>query len=105
MLHEIQTHRQSMTRIGRADEGAPGDWPQPELLHDATNALLVDSDATTLQLTRDTTIAIAWKFLVNTLDLLAQLLVLIITTLSMLLVGFVVKRAGGKAGYLAGFRN
>ncbi len=48
---------------------------------------------------------LAWKFLVNTLDLLAQLLVLIITTLSMLLVRFVVKRAGGKACYLAGFRN
>ena len=94
-----------MTRIGRAYECAPGDWPQPELLHDATNALLVDSDAATLQLPRDTTIAIAWKVLVDAFDLLPQLLVLIVATLSMQLVGFVVERAGGKACYFAGFRN
>jgi hypothetical protein len=39
------------------------------------------------------------------LDLLPQLLVLVITTLSMPLIGLVIKRAGGKAGYLAGLRN
>ena len=41
----------------------------------------------------------------NALDLLAQFLVIVVTTFSVLFVGFVVKRAGGKARYLAGFRN
>jgi len=91
--------------IGRTHKRAPGDWLQPELLHHTPNAFAIDSDAATVQFDGDTTIAIARKFLVNRLDLLAQLLVLIITALSMLLVGFVVKRAGGEACYLAGFRN
>jgi hypothetical protein len=42
---------------------------------------------------------------VNPLDLLPQLLVLVIKMFAMLVVGLVVKRAGGKASYLAGFRN
>jgi hypothetical protein len=61
--------------------------------------------ATALQFTLNTPIAIAGKLLVNTFDLLTQRFVLVIATLSMLLVGLVVKRAGGEAGYLAGFRN
>jgi len=81
ILQEIRIDGQTVTRIGRVHKRAPGDWPQPELLHDATNALLVDSDATTLQLTRDTTISIAWKFLMNALDLSSQLLVFIVTML------------------------
>ena len=103
-LEMITRPWQSMTRIVGAYECAPGDRPQPELLHDATNALLVDLDAATLQLTRDTTIAVAWKVLVDAFDLLPQL-VLLVATLSMQLVGFVVERAGGKACYFAGFSN
>jgi hypothetical protein len=61
--------------------------------------------ATAFQLTFYPPISVARKFLVNAFDLLTQLLVLVFTTLSMLLVRFVVKRAGGKASYLAGFRN
>ena len=37
--------------------------------------------------------------------LLSQLLVLVIATLALAPIGFVVKRAGGKTSYLAGFRN
>src|SRR5262245_35284116 len=94
-----------MAGIGREDKRVPGDWPQPELLHDPANTFAIDGDAAAVQLDSHATIAITWEFLVNTLDLVSQLLVLIATTLPMVGVGFVVKRAGGKASYLAGFRN
>jgi hypothetical protein len=42
---------------------------------------------------------------VNTFDLLSQLLVLVIAPLAVAPIRFVVKRAGSKTGYLAGFRN
>jgi hypothetical protein len=61
--------------------------------------------ATAFQLTGDPPISVARKFLVNAFDLLTQLLILVVTTLSMLFVGFVVKRAAGQARYLTGFRN
>jgi hypothetical protein len=51
--------------------------------------------ATAFQLTGDPPISVARKFLVNAFDLLTQLLILVVTTLSMLFVGFVVKRAAG----------
>jgi hypothetical protein len=51
--------------------------------------------ATAFQLTLYPPISIARKFLVNAVDELTQLLVLIVTTLSILFVGFVVERAGG----------
>lgn len=61
--------------------------------------------AATFQFMRDTTIAITWKVLVNAFNLLSQVLILSVLILAMLFVGFVVKRAGRQAGYLAGFRN
>jgi len=51
--------------------------------------------ATAFQLTGYSPISVARKFLVNAFDLLTQLFILVITTLSMLFVGFVVKRAAG----------
>jgi len=50
---------------------------------------------TAFQLTRYSPISVARKFPVNAFDLLTQFLVLVGTTLAMLFVGFVVKRAGG----------
>ena len=51
--------------------------------------------ATAFQLTFYPPISVARKLLVNAFDELTQLLVLVVTTLSMLFVGLVVKRAGG----------
>jgi heme/copper-type cytochrome/quinol oxidase subunit 1 len=62
-------------------------------------------NATALQFTFYPPISVARKSLVNAFDLLAQSLVIVFTTFSMLFVGFVVKRAGREARYLAGFRN
>jgi hypothetical protein len=42
---------------------------------------------------------------VNAFDMLSQFVILVVLTFSMLLIRFVVKGAGGKACYLAGFRN
>jgi len=52
-------------------------------------------NAATFQLTFYPSISVARKFLVNAFDLLTQLLVLVVTTISVLFVGFVIKRAGG----------
>jgi len=51
--------------------------------------------ATAFQLTFYAPISVARKFLVNAFDELTQFRVLVVTTLPMLFVGFVVKRAGG----------
>jgi len=51
-------------------------------------------NATAFQFTLYPPIAVARKSLVNAFDLLAQLLVNVVATFSILLVGFVVERAG-----------
>jgi hypothetical protein len=51
--------------------------------------------ATAFQFSFYPPIPIAWKFFMNAFDELTQFLVLVVTTLPMLFVGFVVKRAGG----------
>src|SRR5262245_56691570 len=95
VLGEIGIDRQSVAGIGRPHKRAPRDWPQPELFHHATYAFLIHFLATAFQLRRYPPITVARKFFVNAFDLLTQLLVLIVTTLLMLFVGFVVERAGG----------
>jgi hypothetical protein len=52
-------------------------------------------NAAAFQLTRYTPISVAREVSVYALDLLPQLLVLVVTTLSVLFVRFVIKRAGG----------
>ena len=95
VFDEIGINRQSVAGIGRPHKGAPRDGLQPELLHDATYRFLVHFMATAFQLTFYPPISVARKFLVNAFDELTQLLVLVVTTLSMLFVGLVVKPAGG----------
>jgi len=51
--------------------------------------------ATAFQLTGDPAISVARKLLVNAFDVLTELLVLAVTTLSMLFVRLVIKRAAG----------
>jgi hypothetical protein len=51
--------------------------------------------ATALQFSFYPPVSVARKFFVNAFDELTQFLVLIVTTLPMLFVGFVVKRAAG----------
>jgi hypothetical protein len=95
VLDEIGIDRQSVAGIGRTHKRAPRDGLQPELLHHATYAFLVHFMATAFQFSFHPPIPIARKFRLNAFDLLTQLLVLVVTTLPMLFVGFVVKRAGG----------
>jgi hypothetical protein len=87
------------------DEGLPGNRPQTELLHHASNAFLTDSLTTTLQFLGKASASVAGQFLVDAFDLLPQLLVVGFTLAPAPLVGFVVIAAGGKPCYLAGFRN
>lgn len=105
VLDEIGIDRQSMAGIGGTHKRAPRDRLQSELLHHATHSLLIHFETTAFQLALYPPVAVARKFLVNTFDLLSQLIVFVVTTIPVLFVGFVVKRAGGQARYLAGFRN
>jgi hypothetical protein len=52
-------------------------------------------NSSAFQLTRYTPISVARKLFVYALDLLPQLLVVVIAPVSMVFVGFIVKRAGG----------
>jgi hypothetical protein len=105
VLEKILINRQCMAGIGRSDERAPANGPQVEFLHHTANPFAVDWDALAIQFFDHATITIAREFLLNSVDLLPQLLVFLIAALSMLRVGLVIERAGGDAGYLAGLRN
>jgi hypothetical protein len=94
-----------MAGIGGMHKRAPCYRFQPELLHDASNAFVINWIASPLQFTSNAPVAIAWKLLVNAFDLFAQVLIGGITLVPMFPVGLVVVAAGSKAGYLAGLRN
>src|SRR5262249_10659728 len=103
ILEQIRIYRQRMAGVGCWHKCPPSDWSQAELLHHTSNALGVNGKTAAIQLHDHTTIAIPGEFLVHTFYLLSQFLVLGIATLPLAPIGFVVKRAGGKTGYLARF--
>src|SRR5437870_6898653 len=95
VLDEIGIDRQSVAGIGRTHKRPPRDGLQPELLHHAAYTFLVHFMATAFQFTFYPAISVAREFRLNAFDVLTELLVLAVTTLSMLFVRFVIKRAGG----------
>jgi hypothetical protein len=87
VLDEVRIDRQRVAGIGRPHKRAPRDGLQSELFHHATDAFLVNAQATAFHLTREPPISVARKFLVNAFDLLTQFFILVITTFSMVFVG------------------
>ena len=105
VLDSIRMNRQTVVGIGGADKRAPSDWPQIVLFHDAANAFGVGRHAATIQLNRDSAVAVAGKFVMNPFDLLTKLFIVVVTVPLIMLVGLVVVAAGSESAYLAGFRN
>jgi hypothetical protein len=91
--------------IGGPDEPAPEDWPKPEQFHNAPNTFGIGLNPAPPELSLDTAVAIAGKFLQNAFDLLTKKFILLNTSTLMPGIGFVIEAAGGQPAYLAGFRN
>jgi hypothetical protein len=95
VLDEVRIYRQRMAGIGRTYKRAPRDGLEPELFHHAAYTFLIHVKTTAFQRASEAPISVARKFLVNAFDLLTQVFILVVTTFSVLFVGFVIKRAGG----------
>jgi hypothetical protein len=93
VLDEVRIYRQRVAGIGRTYKRAPGDGPEPELSHHAAYTFLIHIKTTAFQRASEPPISVARKFLVNAFDLLTQVFILVVTTFSVLFVGFVIKRA------------
>jgi len=104
-LEKIPKDRQVVTGIGGFGKPSPGNGPETKLLHDPPETLGIDPDSVSMQSPLDAAIAIGGKLAMNSLNLPAQLLILVLKSLGMLQIGLVVVAAGGEPAYLAGFRN
>ena len=102
---QVRIDRQGVIGIGGSNKRAPGNRPQTELFHDATDAFSIPANPSSFELPHDAAIAITGEFFMNLFYLLTKLLIFVVTLLGVFRVGLIVVAAGSELAYLAGFRN